>query len=340
VESAAFIRFAPGRGGNNGSIVNPYQDYWVQVTVPHLLHDRLRLQIRPSFTKETTQHYYGLGNAALAPADDQPDRDYYGRVHPTLWLRARYRLFDSFYGEVGSSYTYNRLDVPPESTLAMQMRAGTATVRELLGDVRTHGVLLAEGTLLYDTRDNEIDPEHGQFHQLKLRVSPKLGDHFPYAYQQIDGIARAYVPLVRNRLQFAGRVVFDMQMGDPPFYELARYEDTFALGGLNGVRGVPGQRYYGKVKVFANWELRGQIVSFTVLKKPLELGAAAFLDAGRLWSEVGSHPELDGRGMGLKYGLGGGLRLRQGRTFVARADLAWSPDARPIGGYVGGGQMF
>jgi len=65
------------------------------------------------------------------------------------------------------------------------------------------------------------------------------------------------------------------------------------------------------------------------------------VDVGRAWTELGrSHPELDGTGWGLKYGLGGGLRLTQGKTFVVRGDLAWSPDARPIGGYVNAGQMF
>jgi hypothetical protein len=52
------------------------------------------------------------------------------------------------------------------------------------------------------------------------------------------------------------------------------------------------------------------------------------------------HPELDGRGPGLKYGVGGGVRLTSGTAFVLRADLAWSPDATPIGAYVTAGEMF
>jgi hypothetical protein len=60
-----------------------------------------------------------------------------------------------------------------------------------------------------------------------------------------------------------------------------------------------------------------------------------------VWTELGqSHPDLDGSGLGLKYGTGGGLRLRQGKTFVLRADLAWSPDATPVGGYFTMGEMF
>jgi hypothetical protein len=66
----------------------------------------------------------------------------------------------------------------------------------------------------------------------------------------------------------------------------------------------------------------------------------AFLDGGRVWADTRPAPELDGATAGLKYGVGGGLRVQKGETFVLRADLAWSPDARPIGAYLLAGQLF
>jgi len=73
-------------------------------------------------------------------------------------------------------------------------------------------------------------------------------------------------------------------------------------------------------------------------------GIVGFADAGRVWADTSFHPELDGTGIGLKYGVGGGLRLQSGSSFVLRADVAWSPDARalgsPVGGYFAAGQMF
>src|SRR5438477_5063567 len=67
VESAGFISFKPTGAGDvaAGSWVNPYQDYYVLLQVPRFLHRRLYLALRPSFTRETTQHYYGLGNASV-----------------------------------------------------------------------------------------------------------------------------------------------------------------------------------------------------------------------------------------------------------------------------------
>lgn len=341
VESAGF--FSVKR--SEGSFINPYQDYSIQLTAPQLMNGRLRLEIRPSYTKETTQKYYGLGNASIAPTDDVPERDFYGRTHPTLWVRGRYRIWDHFHLGLGTSYTENWLQIRPQSTLGQQMNgvgdAQDPAVQALLGHATRHGVLLLEGILLYDTRDSETVTDSGQMHMVRVRVSPRIaGDVMPYQYQQVNLSSRLFFAAIPERLVVALRAVADMQFDNPPFYELARYDDTFALGGQNGVRGVPGQRYYGKIKVFANFEVRSQLVRFKFWGKQLTLGAALFFDAGRAWAEWASHPDLDGTGWGLKYGTGGGLRLQQGKTFVVRADLAWSPDARPVGGYVGAGQTF
>jgi hypothetical protein len=148
------------------------------------------------------------------------------------------------------------------------------------------------------------------------------------------------MPLGTERVTLAVRAVGDWMFGDVPFYELARFDDTFAVGGTTGVRGVPAQRYYGKLKAFGNVELRLEAVKFHALGKPLMLGFVPFFDGGRVWADTTAHPELDGHGVGLKYGVGGGVRVQSGSSFVIRADLAWSPDATPVSGYFSAGQAF
>jgi hypothetical protein len=59
-----------------------------------------------------------------------------------------------------------------------------------------------------------------------------------------------------------------------------------------------------------------------------------------VWADTRPQPALDGTGLGLKYGVGGGLRLGSGGSFVLRGDIAWSPDATPIGGYLIAGEIF
>jgi outer membrane protein assembly factor BamA len=302
------------------------------------------MEARVSFTTETTQRFYGLGNASQAPAVDVPARDFYGRTHPMVWVRARYRVVNQLHAGFGAYYTQNWLTVSPDSTLAQQMMTGDETVRRILGQASSHGVLILEALLLYDGRDSEIAPDTGQYHQIKLRMSPALADALPYQYFQINATSRFYLTVIPERLVLAARVVADVQLGDPPFYELARYDDTYALGGGNGVRGVPAQRYYGKVKVLANVELRTEIVTFHAFGKPVTFGLTGFADGGRVWADTTPQPALDGEGLGplagLKYGVGGGVRLQSGSAFVLRADVAWSPDATPIAAYVAAGQTF
>ena len=83
-----------------------------------------------------------------------------------------------------------------------------------------------------------------------------------------------------------------------------------------------------------------RLASFKLFGLACSLSGVLFFDVGRLWSDLQSRPQLDGHGLELKLGLGGGLRLQQGVAFVVRADLAWSPDARPIGAYLTACQTF
>ena len=338
LESSAFISFKI----RDGQVIIPFQDYFGVWTLPAVGPDgRLRLDVRPAFTDETTLNFYGIGNQTPFPANTSlPDREY-GRMHPSLSGELRARIVPHWFLQVGNVYTVNRLTVRPTSLLAQEQTAGPPDVRALLGGFATHGVELIELGVEYDSRDNEIVTTRGMFHALQLRISPRMGSFTPYAYEQIDATSRFYLTPVPRWLTLSWRVVADVLLGDPPFYEMARFDDTPAIGGGKAVRGIPAQRYYGKVKVFQNFEVRSELYPFTLGKKRLVLGAAAFFDAGRSWTELTrAHPDLDGTGIGLKYGTGVGLRLQEGTTFVVRADLAWSPDARPIGAYFAAGQIF
>jgi Omp85 superfamily domain len=339
LESEAFITFKTQEGG----IIIPFQDYSLLLTLPDLAaHKRLRLDIRGAFTDEATLKFYGIGNATPLPPPSVDIRDTeYGRIHPTLTAEARFALTKTLFLRFGEQYTYNRLTVRPTTLLAADQSGGSPEMRSLLSSFGPHSVDLLEAGIEYDSRDSEIVTRRGMFHQFKARFSPRIGDWLPYGYQQLDADARFYFTPVPRWLTVTWRLVGDALLGSPPFYELARFDETPALGGVNAVRGVPAQRYYGKVKVFENLELRSEIWPFRVKKKQLILGLAAFLDAGRVWTEISrANPDLDGTGFGIKYGVGGGLRVQEGQTFVVRLDLAWSPDATPIGAYFAAGEIF
>ncbi|HET7542482.1 MAG TPA: BamA/TamA family outer membrane protein [Polyangiaceae bacterium] len=321
---------------------SPYQDLYLRLTIPRLFGAPLRLELRPSYTWESID-YFGMGNASSRQAaDDNPNPDYskYRRGHPQFDVDLRWRIIDHLAGRIGFRYVYNALRVDPDSQLAEDQRTGSDEVKRLIGDTSSHWVVLFKYGLQFDTRDDETSTHRGMFDTLDLKLSPGGSEAFPYRYGEATLSLRAFVPLGTPRVTLALRVVGDWMFGNVPFYELARFDDTYAIGGALGVRGVPAQRYYGKRKALGNVELRLEVAEFRALGKPMVLGLVPFFDAGRVWADTKPQPELDGSGLGLKYGAGGGLRLQSGSSFVIRLDVAASPDATPVSGYFSAGQAF
>jgi hypothetical protein len=319
----------------------PFQDAYMAFIRNGLFDGLLRLEIRAAFTRETNLRYYGLGNASVdPPGRDVRARDLFTRTHPAARIRGRIKLDGPMHILLGTMYIQNWVKFGAQSQLLIDATQGSERQRELLQVDRKHGLHLLEGGLVIDTRDDEVSPSRGGFHHIEVRAAPWKTPALPYRYIGISGVARMYVPVIEDRLVAALRVVGDIQLGDVPFYELSRFDETSALGGSKYVRGVPSNRYYGKRKLLGNLEVRSQIYHRHIRGSRYELGFTAFLDSGRVWADIDKAPELDGTRLGLKYGVGGGLRLQKDQTFVLRADLAWSPDAHPVGGYFLAGHLF
>jgi hypothetical protein len=179
------------------------------------------------------------------------------------------------------------------------------------------------------------------FHELSARFTPD--PHSEISYGGTTLALRFYQSIYRDRLVFAVRILGDVLFGTPPLYELARHGGLFPMpapGGGSGVRGVPIHRYHGKVKLLSNWELRGRILPFTWLGQRFNIGAVAFIDAGRVWTNLSSPTRFDGTDLGLKLGAGGGLRIQWGEALLLRTDVAWSPDADPVGFYFNVNHVF
>lgn len=337
LELGGFITFR----SIDDELVHPYQDLYLLFRHLQLMNGRLRVESRLSWTREATLNYFGIGNASVAPSKDESLSGFrYVRTHPEFYARARYTLVGPWQLELGQYFALNGLNIDADARLAADYAAPPEDFASSFKTQKLHGIVRTDVSAMFDTRDNELAPTRGQFHEMRLRVSPNLGRHVPFGYEELSVNLRFFQALGTKRVIFAARLVGDVLLGDVPFYEMSRYDETNAIGGVKGLRGVLAQRYYGKVKVFSNLELRFRLFEFRVFKKTYTLGAVSFFDSGRVWSDLSPSRQLDGTGIGLKYGVGGGLRLMQGTTFVVRGDIAWSPDARPIGAYVTAGHMF
>jgi len=331
---------------NTESFEPRYQDYYLKAVFDDVLGSGLRLTLRPSFTQVVGVNYYGLGNAATRggpglPNPDGEGRRYYDYTHADGTLRVF--LSHDFSHQIrlsaGMIWSYVWMDVPDNSRLAEDARSGSAEVRDMLTGINDHAFGAYVYTLEFDTRDNEVEPRHGFYQTNSLTFAP--GGYSPFT----DTWGRGYFALrgyhaLSDRVVIAGRVMFDVLVGTPPVYELSRFDNySNAFGGEKGVRGIEAQRYYGKVKFIANVENRIKLFEFDLIGHQT-LSLVQFFDFGRLWADFGASNELDGTGFGMKYSIGGGLRLLFEDSFVVALDAGWSPDAEPVGVYLTSGHAF
>lgn len=302
-------------------------DDYLDVDRPGLLGGRLRLRGRFAFHRLANTGWYGLGNAAPGATDDPRDNQYQklqGRAEGYARVRAARDL------EVvgGLRLTGTSIALYPGSLLERDAPS-------LVG-VDEHGELLLMGGLLWDVRDDEYAPSAGWLVEAAVRGARGLGERFTYAGVTLSW--RGFLGLGGDRVVLGGRVLGDVIVGDAPFYELARHGGTMnadATGGGTSIRGVPAQRYHGRSKVLGSAEVRFQIVPFHLWDQRFRAGAAVFVDGGRVFHD----PALDGDGLGLHLGIGGGLRIQWGETFIGRADWAGSPEGTS-GLYLGVGNIF
>jgi hypothetical protein len=337
IESAGAITFKPKGEG----VEVPYVDDYLLAKFPHLVREKVELELRLAYTREHTLKYFGLGNASEIPGGREPTDDYfkYQRSHPTFEARLRRRLFSSLWLLVGFGYTHNWVKVPSGSLLAEERARPGTKQAELLRSEGTHGSAEFSYGLDWDTRDNEVSARAGQHLTARIDLAPGGAHEVPYRYARLNATFSVFHELYPERVVLAVRVAGDALFGDVPFYELPRFDRTY-FGGGKGVRGVPAQRYYGKAKLLANTELRTTLFGFEMFDKEYEVGITGIVDAGRVFTDYEPTPELDGTRLGLKVGVGGGLRLHAGKTFVLRGDAVWSADANPVGLYLAGGHVF
>jgi hypothetical protein len=366
LQAYATVKRAPGKGAEF-----PFHDDYLNMDFPGLLGNRLRITGRIGFRKFANTGYFGFGNAAksdkpwetLDPDEDlaayQAAHRYYSfdHIYPLLLANARIKLWDRSTPEqrkriealVGINTTYNLVRPYPESKLEHDI----ASLADDTPDARTLARLL-RGTdpalllvfslgLLFDTRDHEFTPTRGTFTELSVRSSPGVQQDLRYAAFALN--TAWYKAIVGEYLSFAIRGAADVIVGDAPFYELTRFgalQPRDGPGGGWSLRGVPRQRYSGKVKLIQNLELRSLFWRFKVGKSRFVVGAVAFVDAARIWADLRG-TELAGvnvDGGTFKVGTGGGLRVRWGETLVIRFDGAYSPTEKTPGFYVDIGHVF
>jgi hypothetical protein len=187
--------------------------------------------------------------------------------------------------------------------------------------------------ILYDSRTPEFSPVRGMFHELSGRWADRVvGSQLAYwggnltlrAYRHLDD---------GRRLVAAGRLVADYLGGDVPFYLLSStggLDGPQAIGGLSSLRGLRRNRFVGRLKAFANAELRWTFARFQPGRHDLELTGVAGLDVGRAWKDLAP----DAPWPRPHHTSVAGLRLIWDDAFIVRVDYGRAWSQRSSGLYV------
>lgn len=321
----------------------PFHDHHLLVDIPNLWDGWVRLNLNLAFGRTLNNGYYGFGNGAeYDPGQVEANPRYYEYdwIHPHADAKARIKIWHGDAGKLdlmaGTGFTFNVINIFAGSKLEEDLAGASGAVTEaLLVGAGDHGLVTGIAGVSFDSRDHEFCPRRGMFHEISLRGGVGLG--MPFVYGGLNLTARFFFPLWEEYLVLATRFLADLSFGDVPFYQLPSQESLFpdgATGGATSIRGVLGQRYHGKIKLLGNVELRSKIMPLTVFGERFNIGATAFVDAGRIWADFAPHPSLDDGAARYKLGAGGGVRIQWGETFILRADFAYSPTEDTIGYYV------
>jgi outer membrane protein assembly factor BamA len=339
------------KGGPTGAEVAQTNFLW-QLDAPDVLGPGRRLNPEVAYSRTVNYGYFGLGNASSGVTPPLPaataDR-YHEWIDSVAQVRSGLRV--GLRGPIAALFAAQYLYVGPTAYAGSLLASDAARTNAngspyIYGTSGTSLPSLAAG-FLYDSRDDEVFPTRGMLHELGVRAEMGFPTSSQVRYLEAGGIWRGYVPL--GPLVLAGRLVTNFQIGNVPFFDLFQagpFDQKEMLGGSAGIRGVPVGRYLGPIKILGNIELRAMVFQFTVLRQKFTLGADTFFDTGRVWSDYTFHSPLDGSGIGLKYGVGGGLYILWGQAAMLRIEAAYSPDAvsenptLPVGIYVNDNVMF
>jgi len=331
------------KSGPSGAEITQ-QNYQWNIDVPAVGGGAVRINPQVSYNRTVNQLYFGIGNATSPSAPTGASARYFEFDDRQARVRDLNRIALGGPIDAMTGVTYRFEDPGPyaNSKLAQDAAAG-----KVIG-VDPMSLVTLAGGIVYDTRDSEIFPRQGSYHQIGLRGTVGIPFDAGARYGAAGAMLATYKP-IGGPFVLALRGVADLEFGGVPVYDLytgGPFQTYEMPGGSAAIRGVPDGRYSGLVKVFGNAEVRALLVRFRIAGQRFRVGGNVLFDAGRLWADYTFTSPLDGRGLGVKWGTGGGLYLQWGQAAVFRLEVAYSPDAAsenpslPLGVYVEDGVMF
>ena len=278
-------------------------------------------------------------------------------------LRTKFGFGENFYYGVGLSYfNYNmgRINIHNEEYLYDEQMTLFELYKES-GLIRANeadggNVTQVKLAFIYDSKNHDSDPTKGAYFEATLTGAPDFIDRDGYSHMTFNAVWQHYIPIVKENLTFAYRVVTqNVIAGEIPYYaafnsNMLFYKkmSTDALGGVNSVRGINRNRVVGAGYAWLNAELRWKVVGFQFINQNWNVALNPFFDAGMVtqsyrlaeqeaaWSEIEKQYDIignnnliySGEKEGIHTSAGCGLKLIMNRNFIISAEAAKALNAR------------
>ena len=350
----------------------------------YLLPHQIRVTADFSFLTERALDFYGFNgyNAEYNPAfEDDADEEYISRVFyrherklgritldfqgkinemPLRWL-VGYGYFNTQIGSVDIDRLNkgrDEADKLPDVEGLYDKYVDWGIIPAEEADGGTHHFI--KTGLVFDTRDNEANPNRGLWSEIVLMTAPRFLGNTETAYTKLAITHRQYLTLVREKLTFAYRLGWQGTIdGDVPFYMQPYMVNTFTrttkndgLGGARSLRGILRNRVVGEDFAYGNFEFRYKFWKFYRWKQNFYCSLNLFTDTGMLTREselnlsgvpagdLGTH--FSSKSQGLHTSYGAGLRIAMNQNFIVAVDYGMAGDQRDgdSGLYINLGFLF
>ena len=317
------------RRSSEGRIVVRYR-----LKVPRIAGTGFGMRLVVSYKRDPWARFYGQGNDSkrntnliIPPLLTAKDREFYF-LYDLKNPRVIASVLRHIYGPLSLSVGFGleTADVDQRGARALYREEGTP-------DGVVDGITGFMGaTLSWDSRDNDVMPRRGTFHEWSYETS-RNSLVTGLFFKEIDFQRYTFSDLryfsISDRTTVAHRTVFEVLSGEVPLYafgEIGGSRRSKGLGGSDSLRGFDRQRFTDNVRFFTNTEVRHLLRNTKVFRQYLDWYGVLFVDSG----QVARVREDLGVGR-THWSTGIGVRVSWNTDFVIRSDLGFSPEQTRIG---------
>ena len=302
--------------------------------VPRMAGTGFGMRLVVSYKRDLRARFYGQGNGRERNTDlitpGNPDfRDEFYYLYALKNPRVIASVLRHIYGPLSLSVGFGleTADVDKRGARAAYLEKGTPDGGAVDGISGFVGA-----TLSWDSRDNDVMPRRGTFHEWSYETS-RNSLVTGLFFKEIDFQRYTFSDLryfsISDRTTVAHRTVFEVLSGEVPLYafgEIGGSRRSKGLGGSDSLRGFDRQRFTDNVRFFTNTEVRHLLRNTRAFRQYLDWYGVLFVDTGQV------APVREDLGVGrTHWSTGIGVRVSWNTDFVIRSDLGFSPEQTRIG---------